>query len=168
MLSIAKNADAISVSINLCGIAVWYIIWKRFGLFQQRRKNPFSDFIFYSLIGVLLFNIHISRSSPQTYEKEVQKIKEIEQNTRTLCGNIVTLFLFSKTLQQANVSKHIQRTFLLLMTLATAFTLFVLYDFSLPKKAEDIRILRKIESVSLNISTSFTLLMILCICSNLI
>ena len=163
-----KNADCESILINLSGISIWYLLWMKFNLFHRISIDPLSNIIFFSVIGVFLFKIRISRNGPQEYKTELEKVKDIETNSRTICGYIITLFLCSRILEQINLPKKVHTTFYILLALASAFSLINLFDFSLPQKPHTIRILRKVESVSLNLSTSFTLLMILYISLNII
>lgn len=162
------SADSESIIINVSGIFVWYILWTYFDLFKRIQIKSFSYFVFYTLIGVLLFNIQHSRNGPLQYNDEIKKIKDVETNSRTICGYITTIFLCSRLLDQLNLSKNVHKTFYILLSLSSISLILNLFELSLPQKPRTVRILRKIESVTLNFATAFTVLMIVFVSLNIV
>tara|TARA_B110000285_G_C14591138_1_gene366483 strand:- start:1 stop:501 length:501 start_codon:yes stop_codon:yes gene_type:complete len=152
------DADSVTITINMCGAIAWVFIWKYFDLFKELNQTPMMELIFYGFIGTLVFNVVTSRNASQAEETEIQKLKEIENDTRTLCGHLLTVFLLSKTMFSSGKTR---KTFRILMSAAISSSLLVLLNLSIPQKKEDIRVLRKVEGICLNMGVSFSVLMVL-------
>jgi len=136
------DVDKSSLYSFTAGIVLVYFIWKYLGLFSLFETHKFVAIIFIAQIVLFIAQIFTSSTKVASYNMESNMLIGIDQINSVLLGTIILYSVFAQD-TNAYENKLIYSNIII--------SCIFLIHISIPRDANNIRSLRKVKQVGLNI-----------------
>ena len=150
------NCDSFSLYTNFFGALLWTSLYIALSIHKIPKEVHYIHGIYFGMMSLFIINIFASDKKESTYEKEMKLKDDVESLANRLSILIITvLFSTSVFVRYKHIPDIIKQHFMTILSMALVLLLMVSSNISIPKQPKNIRQLRKIESVLLNISIGF-------------
>lgn len=153
MFELQTAYDPLSIRVNVCGILLWTALYFALSIHEV----PYDVLYLHSIFGVvvLLFvsNIVGSDTSEGTFDVEMKLKENVESLSTRLCILLITVLFSTSVLSSyRHVPKRVKQHFMSILSMAIVLLLGISSCISTPKKASNVRRLRKYEAMILNVA----------------
>ena len=142
--------------VNVFGLITWTSIWGVLNIHETLLKSSKTQSllgVYFAVACLFVYNIFNSDTTETDYTEECRLKSEVESNASSLRSLIVTVALCSQIIiHPTRIKPTTRASFNQLFGVSLLLTCFTMLNISSPKKAEKIRILRKLEECVVNIA----------------
>lgn len=153
MFELQTVYDPLSVRVNISGILLWTALYFALSIHEVPYDVIYLHSVFGVMVVLFISNIIGSDTNEGSFEVEMKLKENVESLSSRLCILLITVLFSTSVLSRyKHVPRKVKQHFMSILCMAIVLLLGISSCISTPKKASNVRRLRKYEAMLLNIS----------------